>query len=238
MKIAVYTICKNESQFVERWITSMYNNGKGADSAYVLDTGSTDDTIKQFKKTIKKLNIPKNWLHIKKKKYKFFRFDIARNDNLDMMPKDTYNALVQVDLDEVLIPQFWEDLRLTILKHPNFERINYLYAWNHNDNGDNGRVFWYNKVHPQGGFRYKAAVHECSENVEPDKYHYEGEYDLNPEIVYLHHYPDKTKSRAQYLPLLEIRVKEAPEDLNGLIYLVREYVAYNPKDLKGLTAAL
>lgn len=36
MKIAVYTICKNESAFVDRWVDSMSE----ADGIYVLDTGS------------------------------------------------------------------------------------------------------------------------------------------------------------------------------------------------------
>ena len=45
-KICVYAICKNESQFVDRWYESM----KEADEIVVLDTGSTDDTIEQLKK--------------------------------------------------------------------------------------------------------------------------------------------------------------------------------------------
>ena len=41
MKVCVYAICKNESQFVERWMASMGE----ADAVVVLDTGSTDDTL-------------------------------------------------------------------------------------------------------------------------------------------------------------------------------------------------
>ena len=37
MKVCVYAICKNESQFVERWMASMGE----ADAVVVLDTGST-----------------------------------------------------------------------------------------------------------------------------------------------------------------------------------------------------
>ena len=41
MKIAVYTIAKNEQQFVERWQQSACD----ADSLHILDTGSTDQTV-------------------------------------------------------------------------------------------------------------------------------------------------------------------------------------------------
>ena len=41
MKIVVYAICKNEAQFVDRWMDSMSE----ADQVVVLDTGSTDDTV-------------------------------------------------------------------------------------------------------------------------------------------------------------------------------------------------
>ena len=41
MKICVYAICKNERQFVERWVRSM----READDVVALDTGSTDGTV-------------------------------------------------------------------------------------------------------------------------------------------------------------------------------------------------
>ena len=46
MKICVYAISKNESKFVDRCVDSMSE----ADDIYVLDTGSTDDTVEKLKK--------------------------------------------------------------------------------------------------------------------------------------------------------------------------------------------
>jgi tetratricopeptide (TPR) repeat protein len=40
----------------------------------------------------------------------------------------------------------------------------------------------------------------------------------------LNHYPDQTKSRASYLPLLEMAVEESPEDDRVTYYLGREYM--------------
>ena len=45
LKICVYAISKNEEKFVDRWYESM----KDADEIYVLDTGSTDNTISLLK---------------------------------------------------------------------------------------------------------------------------------------------------------------------------------------------
>ena len=45
MKISVYAICKNEVMFVNRWMESMSE----ADEVYVLDTGSTDNTVELLK---------------------------------------------------------------------------------------------------------------------------------------------------------------------------------------------
>ena len=48
MKIAVYAICKNESKFVDRFMDSVSE----ADDVFILDTGSTDDTIDKLKRGV------------------------------------------------------------------------------------------------------------------------------------------------------------------------------------------
>lgn len=233
--IGVYTICKNESKFVKQWVESMYCDGNGADWAYVLDTGSTDGTVKYFKRIIRELGIPKSWLVIKTKKYDLFRFDTARNDNLDMIKPDSgsLSALVSVDLDETLIPDFWRDLRKTVSEHPDFSRIYYLYAWNHDENGNPKRVFWYDKVHPAKGCRWRYPVHE--ELVVDGNY--SGTYRLDENKIYLHHWADLSKPRSSYLPLLELRAQEEPDDICGQYYLVREHLFHDPASLRALNVA-
>ena len=43
-KVCVYAICKNEEQFVDRWMESMSE----ADQVVVLDTGSDDGTVERL----------------------------------------------------------------------------------------------------------------------------------------------------------------------------------------------
>ena len=90
LKINVYAIAKNEEQFVKRWVNSM----KEADNIYVLDTGSTDNTVKELKElgvnVVQEIITP-------------WRFDVARNKSLELLPDDT-DICVCTDLDEVLLP--------------------------------------------------------------------------------------------------------------------------------------
>ena len=43
---------------------------------------------------------------------------------------------------------------------------------------------------------------------------------------FINHYPDSSKSRGSYLPLLELSVKECPNDDRNMHYLGREYMFY------------
>ena len=75
-KVCVYAISKNESKFVDRWMDSVSE----ADAVYVLDTGSTDDTVEKLKKrgAIVKKQIIKPW-----------RFDVARNESRKLITENS-----------------------------------------------------------------------------------------------------------------------------------------------------
>lgn len=225
VRIGVYAICKNESAFVEKWIENMWCNGNGADGVFILDTGSTDNTVEIFYDTIKKLNIPEGWLTFKQKKYNTWRFDTPRNDNMDMMNPEDFDVFYCIDLDELVIPDFWQDLRECVKAHPDFERIYYRYAWSHdNETNEPKNVFWYDKIHSTKGWRWQYPVHEALVKSGVDMYH---NYSLSSDKIYLHHYPDQSKSRSSYLPLLKLRTEEYPDDVYGLYYLQREYTFVN-----------
>ena len=86
-KIIVYAISKNEESFVDRWYESM----KEADQIYVLDTGSTDKTVEKLKS---------HNIYVKQEIINPWRFDIARNKSLDLVPLDA-DICICTDLDEV-----------------------------------------------------------------------------------------------------------------------------------------
>lgn len=203
LKIAVYAICRDEEQFVERWIDSM----KEADLIIVADTGSTDNTVKELKsKGVIVYNITVNpW-----------RFDVARNISLSFVPDDI-DICVCTDLDEVLEPGWREKIEKAWT--PDTTRLKYMYTWSFNPDGSRGVTFWYEKIHRRYGFRWVHPVHEVLEyyGSDPDVYVYE-------ETIHLNHFPDPTKSREAYLPLLEKSVQETPNNDRNKHYLGREYL--------------
>lgn len=209
-KICVYAICKNESQFVERWLNSMQE----ADYIVVLDTGSDDDTYE-------KLVNDKRVYCCEQKVINPWRFDVARNESMKLIPEDA-NILVCTDLDETLDPG-WADVLREKWVEGQHRRAHYKYAWSHLENGEPGRIFVYNKIHGKG-WKWKYPVHEMLVKEEDNKDFTTEDQVLNLyEEVYLHHYPDQMKSRGSYLPLLELRAQEDKEDWYGLIFLSHEY---------------
>ena len=104
------------------------------------------------------------------------------------------DVCVCTDLDEVLHAG-WAELLRKAWK-PGATLATYRYTWSFTPDGKEGVVFWYSKVHSRYGYRWKHPVHEVLE----------------------------WKSRAQYLPLLEMSVKEEPSDDRNVHYLGREYM--------------
>lgn len=203
MKICVYAICKNEEKFIERW----YESVKEADGIYVLDTGSTDNSVNLLKSlgVVVRQEVISPW-----------RFDIARNKSLEMIPDD-YDICICLDLDEVLnkgwsktIKSLWKD---------GLTRLRYVYNWSLDKNNQPIISFYGEKIHKRKGFTWVNPVHEILKYKGEEKY-------LYTDKVIVNHYPDSKKSRSSYLPLLELAVKEDPRNDRNMHYLGREYMYY------------
>ena len=209
-KVAVYAICKNEEKFVDRWIDSMSE----ADGIFVTDTGSTDNTVQRLEDRGAIVNTVK---------LDVWRFDEARNISISYIPDD-FDICVCTDLDEVFEKGWRELLEKTWVKDVT-TRCKYKYTWSFNDDGTPGVNFMGEKIHTRHGFKWIHPVHEVLEysGDRPDVY-------AEDEKIHLNHYPDDTKSRGQYLPLLELSVEEAPDDDRNVHYLGREYMFYHKWD--------
>lgn len=208
LKVCVYTICKNESKFIERWLNSI----KDADYICVLDTGSADDTVDKLKKSDAIWDV---------KKFDNFRFDIARNESLKLIPNDT-DVCICMDIDEALLPGWRNELEKVWNKDTT--RLRYIYNWSL-DEFDKPKVsFYQDKIHAYKGYTWINPVHEIL------KYSGENEIYAQSDNIIINHYPDKEKSRSSYLPLLELSVKENPENDRNVHYLGREYMYYKMWD--------
>lgn len=202
-KTCVYAICKNEEKFIKRW----YESIKDSDYICVLDTGSTDNSVK----LLKELGVK-----VKSKKYKNFRFDEARNDSMKLIPKNT-DICICLDIDEVITNNWKETLNKIWDKNTN--RLNYIYNWKL-ENDKPVVTFYINKIHDNKNYTWSHPVHEVL------KFNKENEVQKTTNDIIVNHYPDDTKSRGSYLKLLELSVKEDPTNDRNMHYLGREYMYY------------
>ena len=203
MKVVVYAIAKNEAKFVRRWYESM----KEADEIYVLDTGSTDNTVD----ILKDLGV-----NVKVEEIKPWRFDRARNKSLEMVPIDA-EICVCTDLDEIFEKGWRKALEA---KFKGYSRCRYNYIWSFDEYGNPQINFYQEKIHARDGYEWINPVHEVLKcNLENEKV-------ITLDEVTLKHYPDDAKSRSSYLPLLELAVQEDKENDRNMHYLGREYMFY------------
>lgn len=207
-KLAIYTICKNEKENVEKYL----NYTKKADYICILDTGSTDGTY-ELLQNFTAIPEYKDKLIINQKEYIPWRFDKSRNDNLDMIPQDA-DICWQLDMDESAEPNSIESIK--VAWKPDTLQMDYKYVWREKPY----TIFWYNKIHSRKDWTWLYPVHEtltyvgageiAAKTVRIDK------------ILTVHH--QLNKSRASYLPLLELRAAENMDgDIQGKIYLLHQY---------------
>ena len=204
-KVCVYAICKNEEKFVNKWFNSM----KEADEIYVLDTGSTDNTAQKLKDL---------GVNVTVKEIVPWRFDIARNESLELVPKD-FDICVCTDLDEVFIKGWRENLEQ--IWNNNTTRIAYNYNWLLDEHNNPKVNFYIEKIHSRNDYIWTHPVHEVLTYIGSNK-----ENKIYTDNITLNHYPDNKKSRSSYLPLLELSVNENPNDDRNVHYLGREYMYY------------
>lgn len=199
MKIAVYAISKNEEQFVKRFCES----AKEADMILIADTGSTDNTVLEARNcgaVVHEICISP------------WRFDKARDAALALLPRDI-DVCISLDLDEVMTPGWRQEIERVWKEDTT--RLRYLYDWNH------GKQYFAEKIHARKGYLWH---HPCHEYIRPDLRI--KEVKAFTDKLLIQHYPDATKSRGQYLDLLEMSVKEDPRCPRNAFYYARELTYY------------
>jgi len=204
MKIVIYAISKNEEKFVNRFCESM----KEADEIYVLDTGSNDNTVQLLKE---------NGVNVCVKEIIPWRFDVARNESLKLVPEDT-DVCICVDLDEVFVPGWRKEVEK--VWNDGVNRLRYIYNWSLDKDNKPIISFYGEKIHSRKNYKWIHPVHEVL-SFDGDN----EEFVTNDNLI-INHYPDTTKSRSSYLPLLELSVLEDPTDDRNMHYLGREYMFY------------
>ena len=199
MKIAIYAISLNEEKFVK----TFYESCKDADYIILADTGSTDRTVELARElgiTVYSITVTP------------WRFDTARNIALGLVPKDV-DVCMALDLDEVMTPGWRESIEKNWSETTT--RLQYKF------NNGKGNIFNATKIHKRTGYTWHHLIHEMIE-IDPRV----KETWASTDDILVEHHPDPTKSRGQYLPMLEAAIVENPYDSRDRWYLAREYWYY------------
>lgn len=200
VRVAVYAIALNEVAHVERFLAATSE----ADLVVVADTGSSDGTVEALRNggaVVHEITI-NPW-----------RFDDARNAALALVPTDI-DVCFSLDLDELPNAGWREQLEFG---WGDATRGRYRFVASHQPDGSDGVVGRQGKIHTRRGYRW---VYACHEALKPDRLKERTQW-LDLEV---HHWPDQTKSRGQYLDLLEVCRSESPSDSRVAHLLGREYL--------------
>jgi glycosyltransferase involved in cell wall biosynthesis len=196
VKIAVCAIAKNEAEFIPRFCKS----AKEADLILIADTGSTDglpEVAREHGAEVHHICITP------------WRFDLARNAALALLPRDI-DIVISLDIDELLQPGWREEIERVWVPGVT-TRLRYMFDWGC------GIQFFYEKIFARHGYFFH---HPCHEYPVPDGRIEEVWAQTN--MLLAVHKPDPTKSRGQYMDLLELSVKEDPDCPRNAFYYARE----------------
>lgn len=192
MRVCVYAIMRDECDNVAEWSETTLD----ADTRFVLDTGSTDDTIEELRV---------HGITVARATFDPFRFDDARNCALALAPPaDLYFRL---DADERLDDEWRAQLAANY--HPNLARYRYTVV-NH---GEGWGRHTRDDIHARAGFRWKYPTHETL--VGPPT-------TLMTPIVVHHHPGGRRPHHDANLRVLERATWEYPGDHRMAFYYGRE----------------
>ena len=179
-KVCVYAICKNEIKFVERW----FNTIKNADYICVLDTGSTDGTFERLKEL--ESQFP-NYMKVEQKEIKPWRFDVARNESMKLIPEDT-DICVSIDFDDVF-PKDWKEIIIEDIEkgyNKIIGKYQYFDGDEPKDTTNLDRISLYGEAHWENGI-HERLVCKNENAISDDRFLVEHRQDLTKErrSVYL-----------------------------------------------------
>jgi glycosyltransferase involved in cell wall biosynthesis len=206
MRVCVAAICRNEEKNIQAWLDHV----KGADEISLVDTGSTDNTVR----FIEQFQHPR--LHFCYDIDQGGVRDLGGSRNLAAQPFGDDDLIVWLDIDERFSDPNWVESLKSLPVEPDAIQIQM-------DN--QGSIYDQMKAYRKSRFRWFYRAHEVLMNI-----------DNNPVVearadFHTTHYPDNAKPR-DYLPELAADVMENPRNERSVFYYARElcYRIYDSPD--------
>jgi glycosyltransferase involved in cell wall biosynthesis len=221
MIACAYTICKNELQYVEKWL--YYTK----DFTYrcILDTGSTDGTYEAFQKAAE--SDPN--LILEQKIFTPWIFNVARNYNLDMIPQNV-DWCLSPDLDEYFSINVLDEMTKTIRENPNVTNIacDRLDLYTKSVRVGPPHSLPTNKIHRRHDYTWAQPIYEHLWFKHKNR----NEVEIYNDMIYLIHDQDfKKKSRPElYVKMLKDEFETNPTNCWTLWFLLNHY--FKEQDLQ------
>lgn len=196
--IAAVAIAKNEAARIRAWVKPL----QSADRMFILDTGSTDETVTMARElgVTVALHLPREG----------FRFDHARNDVLERVREAT-DYVFWVDLDETVELVWRSKFETAIMQYGMQEIFSTTRLWGN-------LAYERPTIHKATrDWSWRRPVHE-----ELVFHGGEQEYSPAPTGIEVTHDQDTSKDRSQYLPLMKIAVDQDPTDNQVAFWYARE----------------
>jgi glycosyltransferase involved in cell wall biosynthesis len=207
LKVAVYTIALDEAANVERWA----NSAVDADYRMVADTGSSDDTVERLIAA----GVTAHRIAVRP-----WRFDVARNAAMALIPDDV-DVCLTMDMDRFLEPGWRPKLEAAWTPDTTalFCRVCYRSSV---DDPTPLRAWSAKNFHRRWGYRFTRPVHEALAFTGGE------EVTRSCDDIVIYEVQDHSKNtRSQYMPLMELALKEDPDDAQICFWLARDYMWAN-----------
>ena len=205
MNFAIYTISKNEAHNV-----GAFMNAAEDCPVYVLDTGSTDNTVALLEQ---------HGAHVAQKNIRPWRFDTARNEALALVPHDV-DVCVSVDMDERL-ETGWKN-KLKTEWSGNLGRTVHIDEWADEDCTIPSIKARHVRLHTRHNCEWSRPVHEVlgpCRGIEPV---------FCDTSILIKHY--QKGGHRNYAPMLENIIFIDPNNGDAHIQLAAEYHQKNRLD--------
>lgn len=212
MKIAIYTVCKNERKNIDEWFMTT----PAADYVIPVDTGSIDGTWERIQE-VAALNHQRSTKVIAAQiSVCPWRFDVARNAALSLVPADADVCLV-LDLDERLSSDWREQIENNWVLGETTQGF-FRYIFERRPDGEVALEFMQNRIHSRHGWLWRFPAHE-------GLYPYGGTQPLAVSLPHLvvEQRQDKTVDRmSRDLNILRMAYEETPDSPRMTLYYARQ----------------
>jgi len=231
-KFSVAVIAKNEAKTLPRLVGSLKEFQERGGEIFVLDTGSTDDTVKvaeslgckveavgdKFKITIDEelaKNINKKFIVEGEEaivKADEFLFDFGSARNYAALLSDT-NMVAMPDCDEVYTKMDIDKLDKAI--EDGFEQFEYNFVFSHDIMGNPIIKFKHCKFYDRRKMKWNGIIHEILSGDAKRTF-------FGEDIIKLEHYQNEETNRSGYIKGLAIDCFQHPDNDRNSHYFARE----------------